>query len=161
MKILANDGKLERIPGKGTFVSKQKLEQKLNKFFSFTRWAQKNGIIPASRILKVETLECTSHIAKHLGIKMGEPVTRIERLRLGNNEPLMLEEMWISAILCPDLHLKDLANIPLNDILTKDYNITLIRAVESIEPKIADDYVTKLLRMQKNTAFSGTYCLYR
>ena len=147
MKLLVNDGKVVRIPGKGTFVSKPKLEQKLNKFFGFSKWALQNGLNPASRLLKVETLESNSHIAKHLGITAGAPVTRIERLRLGNDEPLMFEEIWISESLCPSLHLKDIANIPLNEIITNDYKIPLLRAVESIEPKTAEDYIARLLRM--------------
>ena len=62
IRILVQDGKLSRTPGKGTFVTRQKLEQKLNRFFSFTRWARQNGLKPASRILRVETMDCDSHI---------------------------------------------------------------------------------------------------
>lgn len=76
-------------------------------------------------------------------------MTRIERLRLGNQEPLMLEVIWTSAELVPELHLRDLANIPLNDILANDYGITLVRARESIEPQTADAYVSRLLSIEK------------
>lgn len=150
VKILVKDGKLSRTPGKGTFVVKDKLEQKLNRFFSFTRWAEQNGLHPASRILKVENPECDAHIAEHLGIKKGQSVTRIERLRIGGEEPLMLEVIWIPATLCPDIHLKDLSNLPLNDILTQAYGITLARAVESIEPQTADKYIAKLLGIDED-----------
>ena len=149
IKILVRDGRLSRVPGKGTFITRQKIEQKLNRFFSFTRWAKQNGLEPASRILKVETLACDVHIARHLEIPEGEPVTRIERLRLGNNEPLMLEVIWVSAGLCPDLHLQDLSNIPLNDILHNSYGIVLTKARESIEPQTADDYLSQLLSIEK------------
>jgi GntR family transcriptional regulator len=163
IKLLVRDGRLSRIPGKGTFITRQKIEQTLNRFFSFTRWARQNGLEPASRILKVETLSCDPHIARHLGIREGEQVTRIERLRLGNNEALMLEVIWIQADLCPELHLRDLANVPLNDILQNDYGIPLLRARESIEAQTADDYVSKLLSIEKevlllhveHTAFAG------
>jgi len=147
MKLLVLEGKLERVPGKGTFVSRRKLEQRLNRHFSFTRWATQNGIPHATRVLRAETLQCTSHIAKHLGIAEGEIVTHIERLRLGNGEPLMAEEIWVPLALCPALHLKDLVNVPLHDVLAKDYNITLVQAVESIEPRIADEHVRQLLYM--------------
>ena len=148
MRLLVQDGKLKRIPGKGTFVSNQKLEQNLNKFFSFTRWAKQNGFRAASRILRVQVLASTSHIATHLGMITGDKVTCIERVRLGNDEPLMAEEIWVAAALCPSIHLKDLANISLNDILAGDYGITLASAVESIETKLADEHVRDLLHMQ-------------
>jgi GntR family transcriptional regulator len=149
MKMLVRDGKLERVQGRGTFVSSRKLEQRLNKFFSFTKWARQNGIMAESRLLRVETVDCSNPIAKRLGIPRGDKVTRIERLRLGDGEPLSLEEIWVSASLCPDLHLKDLARIPLNDILADDYGIPPVRAIETIEPKVPDRRVKKLLHMHE------------
>ncbi len=149
IKLLVMDGRLSRVPGRGTFVTRPKIEQTLNRFFSFTRWASQNGLEPASRVLRVETLPSDGHIARHLGISEGDPVTRIERLRLGNQEPLMLEVIWTSAALVPELHLRDLANIPLNDILANDYGIPLVRARESIEPQTADAYVSRLLSIER------------
>jgi GntR family transcriptional regulator len=149
IKLLVMEGMLSRTAGKGTFVTKRKLEQRLNRFFSFTRWANQNGLKPASRILRVETMESDRHIARHLNRSEGSPVTRIERLRLGDEEPLMLEVIWISAELCPDIHLKDLSNIPLNDIISTEYNLPLIRAVESIGPRAADESVSRLLGIDK------------
>jgi len=150
IKILVKDGRLSRKPGKGTFVTRPKIEQKLNRFFSFTKWAQANGLEPASRILRVETVACDRHIANHLMIEEGEQVTRIERLRLGNNEPLTLEVIWVPCRLCLDLHLHDLANVPLNDILQNEYGIPLVRATESIEAETADEYLARLLAIEKD-----------
>ena len=151
IRILVQDGRLSRTPGKGTFVTRQKLEQKLNRFFSFTRWALQNGLKPASRILRIETMDCDSHIAGHLALKEGDQVTRIERLRMGDSEPLTLEVIWISADTYPNLHLKDLSNIPLNDILANDYNVLLMKAIESIEPSMSDEYVSHLLGIPRET----------
>jgi GntR family transcriptional regulator len=121
----------------------------LDRFFSFTRWARQNGLEPASRILKVETVPSDAHIARHLGIQERELVIRIERLRLGNNEPLMLEVIWVPSGLCPGLHIHDLANVPLNDILQNEYGLALARAVESIEPQTADPHTSRLLAIEK------------
>jgi len=149
IKILVKDGRLSRRPGKGTFVTRPKIEQKLNRHFSFTRWAAQNGLAPASRILRVETAACDRHTAGHLDIAEGEEVTRIERLRLGDNEPLMLETIWVPYRLCPDLHLQDLANVPLNDIIAQEYGLPLVRATESIEAQTADEYAARLLGIEK------------
>ncbi len=149
IKLLVRDGRLSRIPGKGTFITKQKIEQKLDRFFSFTRWARQNNLSPASRILKVEALPSDLHIARHLGIPEGEIVTRVERLRLGNNEPLMLEVIWVPTSLFPDLHIHDLANVPLNDIVQNEYGLSLVRALETIEPRTADESVSRLLAIEK------------
>jgi DNA-binding GntR family transcriptional regulator len=62
----------------------------------------------------------------------------------------MLESIWVSARLCPDLHLQDIANIPLNDIIQDVYGIPLVKAVESFEPKLADDYMVRMLQMKNS-----------
>jgi GntR family transcriptional regulator len=154
MRLLVAEGKLRRVQGRGTFVSSAHLEQRLNKFFSFSRWAEQNGIRAESRLLRVQTIASSSFVARHLAISPGDRVTRIERLRLGNGEPLSLEEIWVAVSLCPDLHLKDLARIPLNDVLERDYGIPPVRAIETIEPETPDRRVAKLLRMQ-----DGGLCL--
>jgi GntR family transcriptional regulator len=145
IRLLVVDGRLTRIAGKGTFITRQKIEQKLDRIFSFSRWARQNGLEPASRILKVEMLPSDLNIARHLEIPEGGQVTRIERLRLGSNEPFMYEVIWVPSSLCPDLHLRDLANIPLNDILQDDYGLALTRTRESIEPRVSDAYVSRIL----------------
>jgi len=162
MRRLVAEGRLERIPGRGTFVSKRKLEQRLNKYFSFTRWAAQNGVHAETRILRVENLRSTKHIAKHLGISQGERTTWVRRLRLGDGAPLMVEEIWVPKALCPGLDLKDLGNIPLNDILATDYGITLTRAVESIEPEVPGEDIRELLCMNKQALlFSVEHTAFR
>jgi len=150
IKLLVKDGKLVRTAGKGTFVMRQKLEQKLNRFFSFSNWAKQNGLVPASRILRVETTDCDKHIAGHLCISEKSKVVKIERMRLGDEEPLMLETIWLPEALFPDLHLKDLSNIPLNTILAEEYETLIVKAVESIEPGLTDEYIAKLLGVEKD-----------
>jgi GntR family transcriptional regulator len=61
----------------------------------------------------------------------------------------MLEVIWVPAGLCPDLHLRDLANVPLNDILLNEFGIPLVKARETIEPQTADAYVSRLLSIEK------------
>ena len=153
LKLLVQDGVLRRIAGKGTFVTKPKLEQKLNNLVSITRWAKQEGLSVTTRIIKIEKQKCDSSIAYRLSVPKGKPVTRVERLRLGNAEPLMFEVLWIPTHYCPDLHVQDMANTPFYDILTHVYHIPLTRAVETIEPALADQYTTELLGVGRKALF--------
>lgn len=154
MRLLVREERVERIPGKGTFVAAfrtARFENKLGKFFSFTRWARQNGLEPASRVIRVEIQQSPREIAGRLGLNQGAAVVRVERLRLGSDEPLMLEDIWTSGSLCPGLHLKDLANVPFNDILEQYYQISLTRAIESFEVRTVDEHVSRLLDVPKGT----------
>ncbi len=149
MKILANEGILERIQGKGTFIRKTKYEPHLSRLFSFTKWARQNGLEPSTRVIKIESVAAKADLGHELGIRSGTEITRIERLRLGDNEPLCFEEINIAAETCRDIHLKDMVSRPFNDILEEDYGYSLARSAVSIEPGKADAYEGKLLRMKK------------
>lgn len=149
MRILANEGILERIQGKGTFLRRTKYEPHLRRLFSFTKWARQNGLEPSTRVIKIETVLAQADFGHKLGIKTGTEVTKIERLRLGDNEPLCFEEINIAAKTCPDIHLTDMVARPFNDILEEVYGIALGRSAVSIEPGKTNPYEGKLLRMKK------------
>ena len=151
LKLLVRDGKLRRVAGKGTFVTKPKLEQNLDRFFSFSKWAIQNNLESATRVLKVDIDQCDDHIAKHLSLKDEREVTRIERIRLGDNEPLMVEFIWVPTSICPNLYLQDLANVPLNDIVRNSYALPIIKATESIEAIFSDDYISRLLNIERES----------
>lgn len=145
IKGLVREGLLKRKQGKGTFVAEPKLEQSLNRFYSFTESIRQKEFELERRILGVENMEADKHMAKHLGIKKGEKITEIVRLRLVNGEPLYLETIIIPVKLCPNLHLKDIGSKSLNDILRNEYKISLIKAKECFEPIIIDDYEAQIL----------------
>ncbi|TKJ47205.1 GntR family transcriptional regulator [Candidatus Aerophobetes bacterium Ae_b3a] len=145
IKGLVREGLIKRKQGKGTFVAEPKLEQSLNRFYSFTESIRQKGFELERRILGVQNMEADKHTAKHLGIKKGEKITEIVRLRLVNGEPLYLETIIIPVKLCPNLHLKDIGSKSLNDILRNEYKISLIKAKECFEPIIIDDYEAQIL----------------
>jgi GntR family transcriptional regulator len=151
LKQLSNEGKVRRIPGKGTFITKPKMVARVDSLMSISRWAQTDSVKVATRVIKIETQKCNQYVLSHLTLKEGEDVTRVERLRIGNMEPLMFEILWVPTSLCPGLHLQDMTNIPLHDILRDAYGIVLTKAEESIEPVVADDYIQRLMGISEKT----------
>jgi GntR family transcriptional regulator len=148
VKILVREGYLERIQGKGTFVRAVKYSPHLAHLFSFTKWAKEKGLQPSTRIIHIDLHLQNAALAYELGISPPAELTRIERLRLGDDEPLCLEQISLASETCPDIHLKDPATRPFNDILTNDYGIKLIKSTVAIKPALASPYEAKLLRMK-------------
>jgi GntR family transcriptional regulator len=152
LKHLVQDGIFIRRAGKGTFVTKPRLIQEVSSLFSITRWnPNQKGIKIITKIIKFEMQECNQEIADQLLIPEGAEVTRVERLRLGNDEPLMFQIIWFPSRLCPDLHLQDMTDIPIHDLLRDVYHIPLVNAIETIEPTIVDDYVKRVMGLKKKT----------
>ena len=84
---LVSEGRLHRVPGKGTFVARPKIELALQ-LTSFTDDMRARGMEPGSRDLDRRTVRASAHLAKELGIQPGEDVHFIERLRTADGEPL-------------------------------------------------------------------------
>ena len=61
------------------------------------------GLAGSSRLLEADTTEADETIADALEIKLGEPVVRLRRLRLGNGAPIGIQTAHLPASLVPGL----------------------------------------------------------
>lgn len=114
-KVLSNlvaEGLLENRPGIGMFVSGNKtLHASLREMESFTEHARALGLEPKTRVLAFKRLSgrgVPAVVADGMGLGEGEAVVFVERLRLADGVPVILEFRWIRSSLVPDLRRKDL-----------------------------------------------------
>lgn len=93
LELLVEQGLIERIHGKGTFVRSGIAGASMLRFFRFGEGAA--GQEPASRILSRQAMAAPAEAACALGLAPGEPVLRLHRLRLIDGEPCLLEHIWL------------------------------------------------------------------
>ena len=91
---LVADGVLERFQGKGTFVRRPDFQSSFFRFFRFVDMADV-GRVPTSRILKREGAAMPATIAAVFRVAAGAPAVRFSRLRLIEDRPLVLEDIWL------------------------------------------------------------------
>lgn len=101
------EGKLIREQGRGTFVRRLDFTSSFTRFF---RLGQQSGDIPASRIVR-RTVERTDvDVASALALDDGAEVIRIERQRLYNDSPRLLETIFL-----PLPRFQTLADLPIKE----------------------------------------------
>ncbi len=142
-------GLVERRQGKGTFVAQPKLVQSLVEFYTFTESTLARGLLPTIKILALEVTSTTPRQAQMLRIGPEEKVIRIERLRLVNGEPVLLDVCLIPYLLCPGLVQEDLEKNLLHDVLSARYGIRMVEQEKWVEPVLLDDYEAGVLRVKK------------
>lgn len=148
---LVNEGYLYREQGKGTFVSKPKESQQLQ-LKGFTQQMIEKGMKSNSTILSFEINEATKKDIKMLNLQDEySRVFEIRRLRIINDEPFAIEVVWIPEQLCPGLTQEMLEGRSLYEIFNQKYKLTLKKAKQTIEPKILNEYETKLLNQNPNS----------
>lgn len=129
---LVTDGYLFRQQGKGTFVSKPKVNRKLSELISFHDEMLEKGFVPTSRLLELTVIPARSIVAQALDIREGERAIQVKRLRLADDEVMAVQSSYIPYALCPELaNRKDVLAGSLYKILKQDFNLVPATGHES------------------------------
>ncbi|GAA0404324.1 GntR family transcriptional regulator [Microbispora corallina] len=148
---LVSEGRLHRVPGKGTFVARPKIELALQ-LTSFTDDMRARGMEPGSRDLDRRVVRASAHLARQLGIPPGDAVHFIERLRTADGEPLSIERAHIPVVLAPDLDAYDLTGRSLYALLESRYGLVLDAGELTIDGGVADPGDADLLKLPRGGA---------
>ena len=147
MASLVTEGLVVRRQGKGTFVAGPKIEQQLVGFYSFTEDILRKGLRPRSEILSKGAIAASKAVASRLGLAPGEKVVYLTRLRLADEEPIMLETSYLPEKYCQGLDAVDFRSRALYDVLGQEYKIELTGARETFEAAVADEYEASWLKI--------------
>ncbi|WP_134702581.1 GntR family transcriptional regulator [Ammoniphilus sp. YIM 78166] len=98
---LVNDGYLVRQQGRGTFVSKGKMEQGLRGVTSFSEDMRARGMVPSTKLLHFGLIRAKKPLAEKLGLSEEAPIYEVKRVRLADGIPMAYEISYLSASLLP------------------------------------------------------------
>lgn len=121
MDLEAN-GIVRRIRGKGTFVNRVNLESDLGCSYKFNQQMTMLGKIPSTEIISFEHKEVNSFFAQKLHLKLGQLIYKIERLRLADGEPMMLERTYLPVDIFPTLTRDMLEGSSMYDIFHSQFS---------------------------------------
>ena len=133
---LVAEGRLYRVPARGTFVARPKLEVPL-RVTSFTEDIRARGMEPGAVLLSARTEAAGADIAAALGLPGGAQVHVIERLRTADGRPMAIECARIVAARAPDLLDHDFVEESLYATLAHDYGLAIDGAEQEIEAAAA------------------------
>jgi GntR family transcriptional regulator len=154
-------GRLMSRVGKGWYVSMTKIEQKLEQLSGFSSDMRARGLEVTSHLLEFKREPADSSLADKLGLSLGDPVYRLDRVRLIEGEPVGLEFPRIPAYLCPEMERFDFSRDSLYRVLKEEYGLTLERALQSIEASRVSRHEGKLLAVDPGTpAIRGNRTVY-
>ena len=144
---LEREGTVERRRGAGTFVAPPRIH--FNKLMSFTEQMASRGLAGCSKMLSCTVTDDESEISARLALPSVSPLLRIERLRLGADEPFAVETVYLSAGNFPRLTRPRLERGSLFSLLEREYNVTLAHADEEIDATSADARTADLLAVSR------------
>lgn len=148
LQYLEMSGWAKRVKGKGTFVQKRQVLRRVDKILSFTKNMHEAGYIPSTRLLTAE--EVPEGYASMIGgrrYSMAGPVYRILRLRFADDNPVLLEERYISKQLCPEIPDQFLEG-SLYDLYENGYDLELTEIYQNLSSILLDEDSNQYFRLQ-------------
>lgn len=130
---LVREQRLERTRGRGTFVLHPRIDRDIEGHLTFTEEMQLRGMTPATRLIAAFPGSAGVAVAAALGLEPGSPILHLERLRLADDEPLLLEQVNLPADRFPGLLTSDLERGSLYDLLSDRYGTRVARVRELLE----------------------------
>ncbi len=147
---LVHENFLERKAGKGTFVKIRKVTRNLRKIIGFTSNMLEMGLTPSTKVLSLRILPANIYAMERLGLRKGDEIFELRRLRMANDEPMMLETRFIRKDLCPDLDSYQLDD-SLWKIFEEEYDLKPTRHLQGMRVSTVDLEAAALLDIEEHT----------
>ena len=91
IQTLADEGILERKIGSGTYVARQKVQEKMSGTTSFTEIMRSLGRVPSSKAVAYFLTAPSSSEMEKLQLEGHETILRMERIRYADDVPICFE----------------------------------------------------------------------
>jgi GntR family transcriptional regulator len=143
---LVDAGVLERVHGKGTYVTGPQVDSRLH-LTSFSREMRDRGLVPATVVLDASEQPADDDIAYALKIGPGRPVIRVERLRTAEGTPMAYEVGHYPSTLFPRLLQRELGS--LYDVFAGEYGVVVTSGEQTVRAESADAHRARILGIPK------------
>jgi GntR family transcriptional regulator len=131
---LTREERIERTRGRGTFVLPRRIEHDFAGEASFEEEMRRRGLEATTSMVARHSEPAGEAVARELEIEPGSTVFLVERLRLADGEPLLLEQARLPTSRFPGLLEVDLERNSLYELLAQRYGMQVARTTETIAP---------------------------
>ena len=151
-------GLVVRQHGRGTFVTDRSAKAtNLMQSYSFTEQMRAMGREPETTILEFCEMEADKNLAEHMGLRIGDRIFKLKRLRSADNMPMMVERSYLPVRQFLSLKRPLLERKPLYDVIEQDFQQKIRVAEEEFYASIAPPTPTfwELSRARLCSIWSG------
>ncbi|MGD8591338.1 MAG: GntR family transcriptional regulator [Gammaproteobacteria bacterium] len=150
LRDLHSDGLVFSVQGKGTFVSKPKAVQDVQRLQGFGEAMTPKGYETSTRVLFQDYTRPTQEVAEAFAINRGQRVYEVKRIRYLNREPISIDHSFFPEEIGARLEHHDLAQ-DIFPMLENQFRETLGHADLKIGAIAADDEHTRALNIEMNS----------
>ncbi len=151
LQSLESESIIYRCQGLGSFVSDERVTHDFVKLTDFNEDMAKAGLDPSSVVKKFETVNAPDWLLPLLDIDKGSKVLQIDRLRLGDGEPIAFDKTWLPIFYGQLLDEDELADSTIYRLLEENYDIEVLRGCYKLSAEVADKGLAEVLQVDENS----------
>lgn len=152
LQTLEGEEVIYRCQGLGSFVSDPRTRHSLVRLTDFTEDMVRFGLKAESEVISFKPVIVPDPVAERLMCKSGSKVSRIDRLRLGDGDPVAFDVTWMPLFYSQLLDDYDLKEKTIYKILEEEYQIPIVRGCYQIQAENADKYIAAHLQIDMGSA---------
>jgi GntR family transcriptional regulator len=145
---LDREGRILRVPGKGTFIAEPKKLEPQSALTSFSENMIALGMEPSRKTQSAEEVSASPEVAARLELTVGARVLHIDRLLLANGTPMAVMEsylpFWVYEKARSHFTIATLDRDSMYSLIEKTCGVTLWRARETVESAQAGEDAKRL-----------------
>ncbi len=149
---LVRQGYLMRQQGKGTFVCKRVIPEGLSMSTSFKEMMIDAGVDFSSEVLAQTSIMPTDDLDAKLDIREDQHIIYIKRLFSVENEPVLLQDVFIPHNICPPLLNEDIIKNSLFELFEKKHGIKITKVKDYIFITHLTEDEGRLLRLPEGSS---------
>ncbi|HVW77038.1 MAG TPA: GntR family transcriptional regulator [Alloacidobacterium sp.] len=138
--------------GRGTFVTRPKLEKNIMHLQGFTEDMRQRGMKPSSKLLEQTVIAANEDLVQRLKLNADDKILHLRRLRLADGIPMAIEDSHIPLKQFPGLDRIDFAKHSLYQTLRERYGVRVGYADEVIEALPATKEEAELLTIPRKAS---------
>lgn len=152
LQSLENEEMIYRCQGLGSFVSDDRAPHNLVRLTDFNEDMAKAGLEASSKVILFESVDSPQWLSDILDLEAGNKVIRIDRLRLGNGEPIAFDSTWLPILYGQLLDKDALQETTIYKQLEENYEIPVVRGCYRMSAELAEKELAAHLDVPENSA---------
>ncbi|MDR2464814.1 MAG: GntR family transcriptional regulator [Streptococcaceae bacterium] len=150
IQALSDEGIIERKLGSGTYVSRERVQEKMTGTTSFTEIMENIGKVPSSKTVSYYYTSATRSEIEKLRLQPGERVLRMERIRYADDLPICFEVTTIPERIAKVFSKEEVTNHFYQTLRKHGYSIG--SAEQTISASVSNDKISEYLSIDKKSA---------
>jgi len=151
LRDLHTEGLVFSVQGKGTFVSRPKVVQDIQRLQGFGEAMTPQGYETSTRVVGVQEVRVPGEVADALNLNRTSNVIELTRIRYLNRDPISLDQSYFPVEIGRELLGRDLTK-DVFPMLEDDFGVGLGYAELKIEAILAVDTTAQHLNVENGTA---------